>query len=90
MLILEQLKTFKLQQGFSSLDERAEDPALLSTTCPSGALISTNNESGNTLGETGCSQLADAVEPIHEELCGNKQDIGSTGKELIVCANSTS
>ncbi|XP_049411705.1 uncharacterized protein LOC125874736 [Solanum stenotomum] len=66
------------KQGFSSQDERAEDPALLSTTCPSGTLNSTNNESGNTLGETGCSQLADAVEPTHEELCGNKQDIGST------------
>ncbi|KAL3365393.1 hypothetical protein AABB24_010504 [Solanum stoloniferum] len=65
-------------KGFSSQDERAEDPALLSTTCPSGTLNSTNNESGNTLGETGCSQLADAVEPTHEELCGNKQDIGST------------
>uniref|UniRef100_A0A0V0HN50 Putative flocculation protein FLO11-like n=1 Tax=Solanum chacoense TaxID=4108 RepID=A0A0V0HN50_SOLCH len=68
----------KQKQGVSSQVERAEDPALLSTTCPSGTLNSTTNESGNTLGETGCSQLADAVEPTHEELCGNKQDIGST------------
>lgn len=64
----------------SSQDQRAEDSALESTTGPSGTLVdSTCNEAGNTLGETACSMLVDAVgEPTHEELCSNKQDIGST------------
>ncbi|XP_059303600.1 uncharacterized protein LOC132055667 isoform X1 [Lycium ferocissimum] len=47
---------------------------------PSGALvISTCNEAGNTVGETACSEPVNAVgEPTHEELCSNKQDIGSS------------
>lgn len=68
-----------LMKGVSSQDDRAEDPALESTTGPSGTLADfTCNEAGNTVGETVCSNLVDAVgKPTHEELCNNKQDIGS-------------
>ncbi|OIS97141.1 PREDICTED: uncharacterized protein LOC109234450 isoform X2 [Nicotiana attenuata] len=68
------------QKGVSSQDERAEDPASESTIAPSGALVvSTCNEAGNTVGETACTELVNAVEePTYEELCSNKQDIGST------------
>ncbi|XP_047254146.1 uncharacterized protein LOC107845438 isoform X6 [Capsicum annuum] len=68
-------------KGASSQDEIAENPALESTTGPSGTLVdSTCYKAGNTVGETTCSKLVDAVgEPTHEELCSYKQDIGSTG-----------
>ncbi|KAJ8536254.1 hypothetical protein K7X08_034655 [Anisodus acutangulus] len=47
---------------------------------PSGTLVnSTCNEAGNTVGEIACYELVNAVgEPTHEELCSNKQDIGSS------------
>ncbi|XP_009770492.1 probable GPI-anchored adhesin-like protein PGA55 isoform X2 [Nicotiana sylvestris] len=68
------------QKGVSSQDESAEDPASESTIAPSGTLVvSTCYEAGNTVGETACTELVNAVEePTYEELCSNKQDIGST------------
>lgn len=83
----------ELKQGFSSQDERAvEDTASESTIGPSSThLDSTCNKAGNTVGETTCTELVNAVgELTYEELCSNKQDIGSTGKELIVCSKSAS
>ncbi|XP_055832206.1 uncharacterized protein LOC129901113 [Solanum dulcamara] len=67
------------QKGVSSQAERAEDPVLQSILGPSGTLVdSTYNKAGNTVGETSCSELVNAVAPIYVELWGNKQDICST------------
>nr|XP_033508243.1 uncharacterized protein LOC104119494 isoform X2 [Nicotiana tomentosiformis] len=72
--------TTNLQEGVSSQDERAEEPALECTIDPSSTLgDSSCNTAGNTVGETACSELVNAVgEPTHEELCSNRQDISST------------
>lgn len=71
---------FPSSKGVSSQDEKTEEPALESTSCPLGTLVdSTYNEAGNTPGETGYSKLVDAVgEPTHEELCSHKQDIANS------------
>ncbi|CAN4101730.1 unnamed protein product [Withania somnifera] len=71
--------TLPSSKGVFSQDEREEDSALESTTGPSGTLADFScNKGGNTVGETACSNLVDAVgKPTHEELCSNKQDIGS-------------
>lgn len=67
------------QKAVSPHDERAEDPALQNILCPSGTVVDfTYNKAGNTVGETSCSELVNAVEPIHVVLCRNKQDICST------------
>ncbi|XP_009784341.1 uncharacterized protein LOC107817835 isoform X1 [Nicotiana tabacum] len=72
--------TTNLQEGVSSQDERAVEPALPCTISPSSTLGDFScNEAGNTVGETACSELVNAVgEPTHEKLCSNRKDISNT------------
>ncbi|CAN4102428.1 unnamed protein product [Withania somnifera] len=70
------------QKGVSSQDERAEDPALQSILGPSGTIVgSTSNNAVNTVGETSCSELVNAIAPVHVEICRNKH--GSCTTEVF-------